>query len=222
MVLQIPDVLNAEELGRLRGELAQAVFESGATTAGYAARAVKHNLQLAPDSEAGRRCAALVMQALQRSPLFFSAVLPHRMHGPLFNLYQPGMTYGEHIDNAIMGAPTAVRTDVSATLFLSAPEDYEGGELVVHGAAPQGLKFPAGSVAVYASSRLHQVQPVRRGRRFAAVLWVQSLVRDEMRRSLLFELDVSLGALRQRLPDAPEVGRLTAVYHNLLRQWADT
>ena len=223
MVLQIPGVLNPEELERVRAELAGAAFVDGAATAGYAARQVKRNRQLARDSESARSCAALVLQALQRNPLFFSAALPHRIHRPLFNRDEPGETYGDHVDNALMGAPAAVRSDVSATLFLSAPEDYEGGELVVQDSgSAQGFKLTAGHLIVYASTSMHRVQPVRRGQRLAAVLWVQSLVRDEIRRRLLFELDVSLGGLRQKLPSAPEVTTLTAVYHNLLRQWAET
>ena len=223
MVLQIPGVLNPEELQRLRAELAAAPFEDGGATAGHAARQVKRNRQLAPDCEPARRCAATVLQALQRNPLFFSAALPHRIHGPMFNRYEPGETYGDHVDNALMGMPAAVRSDLSATLFLSAPEDYEGGELVVQeGGGPQGFRLPAGNLVLYAATSMHRVQPVRRGQRLAAVFWVQSLVRDEMRRRLLFELDVSLGGLRQKLPSAPEITALTAVYHNLLRQWAET
>lgn len=222
MVLQIPGVLNPEELKRLRGELAGAPFEDGGATAGHAAREVKRNRQLAQNCEAARRCSGVVLQALQRNPVFFSAALPRHIHGPLFNRYGPGETYGDHVDNALMGMPAAVRSDLSATLFLSAPEDYEGGELVVQeGGAPQGFRLPAGSLVIYPATSMHRVQPVRRGERLAAVFWVQSLVRDDARRRLLFELDVSLGGLRQKLPTAPEITSLTAVYHNLLRQWAE-
>lgn len=220
MILQIPGILNQEELAALRAELAQAKFEDGVATAGQLAREVKRNLQIPQASEAGRRCAAIVVSALQRSPIFFSAALPHRLHGPLFNRYEPGMTYGEHVDNALMGAPAMVRSDVSATLFLSDPQDYEGGELVVQDG--QGLKLAAGCIVLYPATGAHRVAPVRRGARLAGVLWIQSLVRDAMRRRLLFELDVSLGALREKLPGAAELTALAAVYHNLLRQWAET
>jgi PKHD-type hydroxylase len=222
LILQIPGILNQTELDTLRAELGRARFEDGAATAGYAAREVKRNLQVPQDSEIGRKCAPIVVQALQRNPIFFSAALPHRLHGPVFNRYEPGMTYGEHVDNALMGMPATVRTDVSATLFLSAPQDYDGGELVVQESGGEGLKLAAGSIVIYPSTSAHRVLPVRRGARLAAVLWIQSLVRDDMQRRLLFELDVSLGALREKLPAAAELATLTAIYHNLLRQWAET
>jgi PKHD-type hydroxylase len=222
LLLQIPDVLNQGEIERLRTELAQARFEDGAATAGHIAREVKHNLQVAQDSETGRKCGAMVLEALRRNTTFFSAALPHRVQGPVFNRYDPGMTYGEHVDNAIMGGSTTVRSDVAATLFLSAPGDYDGGELTVHDSfGSHRVKLPAGSLIVYSASSAHHVEPVSRGTRLAAVLWIQSMVRDPAQRLSLFELDVSLGALRQRVPDAPELGTLTALYHNLLRMWAE-
>jgi PKHD-type hydroxylase len=220
LILQIPAILSDEELSALRAELARASFEDGAATAGHFARDVKRNLQVPQNSEAGRKCAAMVVNALQRNPVFFSAALPNRLHGPLFNRYEPGMTYGEHVDNALMGTPTAVRSDVSATLFLSSPTDYDGGELIVQDG--QAIKLAAGAIVLYPATSAHRVEPVRRGVRLAAVLWIQSIVRDAMRRRLLFELDVSLGALREKLPGAPEVNTLAGVYHNLLREWAET
>ena len=222
MLLQIPAILEAQELKMLREELARARFEDGAATAGFAARDVKRNLQLPAGSASVHKCAPVVLAALQRSALFFSAALPHRLHGPAFNRYDPGMTYGEHMDNAIMGAP-AIRADVAATLFISPPEEYDGGELVVHDSfGAHGVKLPAGSIVVYPASSVHHVEPVTRGTRLAAVLWVQSLVRDEARRRVLFDLDLALGALRQKLPEGAEVMNLTAAYHNLLRMWAET
>jgi PKHD-type hydroxylase len=221
VLLQIPAVLSPAEAAAVRTEVGKASFEDGAGTAGYAARGVKRNLQMAPDSEAARKCSALVLDAVRRNVTFFSAALPLRVHGPLFNRYDPGMTYGKHVDNAIMGG-TTVRTDVAATLFLSAPEDYEGGELTVHDSfGAHKVKLPAGSMVVYGGNSTHHVEHVRRGTRLAAVLWIQSMVRDPAQRLSLFELDLSLGALRQRVPDAPELTTLTALYHNLLRMWAE-
>lgn len=223
MILQIPSVLNTSELQALRAELGRARFEDGAATAGPVAREVKKNMQVPQSSESGRKCAPIVVEALHRNPMFFSAALPHRLHGPVFNRYDAGMTYGEHVDNALMGAPNTVRTDVAATLFISAPEEYDGGELTVHDSfGAHRVKLPAGSIAIYPGNSRHQVATISRGTRLAAVLWIQSLVRDEAQRRMLFELDVSLGALRQRLPGAPELGTLTAMYHNLLRLWAET
>jgi PKHD-type hydroxylase len=223
MLLQIPGILSSGELESLRAELGRATFEDGAATAGSGARGAKVNLQLRPESDAARRCAGVVLEALRRNPIFFSAALPHRVHGPLFSRYDPGMTYGEHIDNAVMGTPAAVRTDVSATVFLSAPEDYDGGELAVQDSlGAHRVKLAAGSAVVYPSSSVHRVEPVTRGSRLAAVLWVQSLVRDEARRRVLFELDLAVGSLRQKAPQTPEIQALSAVYHNLLRMWAET
>jgi PKHD-type hydroxylase len=224
MLLQIPEVLTPGELGTLRSELAHASFEDGAATAGFVARGVKRNLQVPQDSEAGRTCGAIVLAALRRSQMFYSAALPHRVHGPLFNRYDPGMTYGQHVDNAVMLGQPPVRTDLAATLFLSAPEDYSGGELVVHDTfGAHKVKLPAGSMILYAANSAHRVEPVAGGRRLAAVLWIQSMVRDQANRVSLFELDMSLGALRQKVPaDTPELASLTALYHNLLRLWAET
>lgn len=223
MLLRIPDVLTRGELEMLLATLGQAPFEDGAATAGHIARDVKRNLQVPENSDAGRKCAAVVSEALRRSPMFYSAALPYRLHGPIINRYEPGMTYGEHVDNAIMGAPPSVRTDVAATLFLSAPESYEGGELTVHDSfGVHRVKLPAGSMIVYPGNSIHRVEPISRGTRLAAVLWIQSLVRDQNCRRSLFELDISLGSLRSKLPKSPELATLTALYHNLLRMWGDT
>jgi PKHD-type hydroxylase len=222
LLLQIPGVLNPSEVDALRRELSSAPFEDGAVTAGPAARDVKRNLQVKQNSDAAKRCGAIVHEGLRRSSLFYSAALPLRVHGPLFNRYDTGMTYGEHTDNAIMGASVSVRSDLAATLFLSPPEEYDGGELTVHDSfGAHRVKLPAGSLILYAASSHHQVEPVTRGSRQAAVIWVQSMVRDQTRRLALFELDVSLGALRQREPGAPELATLTGLYHNLLRMWAE-
>ena len=222
MLLQIPKVLNAGELDGLRKGLAEASFEDGGATAGFQAKQVKHNLQVPQGSEAGRRMGAVVLDALKRSTVFFSAALPHRIHGPLFNRYDPGMTYGEHVDNALMGSPVTVRTDLAATLFLTPPEDYDGGELTVHDSyGAHRVKLAAGNMIVYPATSRHRVEPITRGSRVCAVLWVQSLVRDEMQRRLLFEMDVAIGSLRKKDATKKEVAALTAVYHNLVRLWSE-
>ena len=223
MILQIPEMLKHAELEALRAELRRATFEDGAATAGPIAREVKRNLQLPQGSEASRRCAPVVLEALRRNPTFFSAALPLRVHGPIFNRYEAGMTYGEHVDNALMGTVNPVRADLSATLFISSPEEYDGGELVVHDSfGAHRVKLAAGSMVLYPGNTVHEVTPLSRGTRHAAILWIQSLVRDEAQRRILFELDFSLGGLREKLPAAPEVNALTATYHNLLRLWSET
>jgi PKHD-type hydroxylase len=166
-----------------------------------------------------------VVTALERTPLFMSAALPLRVFPPLFNRYEPGMTFGAHVDNAIRqvaGSPLRVRTDLSATLFLSAPEEYDGGELVVddtYGA--HSVKLPAGDMILYPATSLHRVQPVTRGVRLASIFWVQSMVRDDGERGLLFDLDMAISQVSETQPDHPGVVALTSCYHNLLRRWAD-
>jgi PKHD-type hydroxylase len=223
MLLQIPSVLNEAQLQTLRKELAEADYEDGTATAGKVAREVKNNRQLPQASETSKRCAKLVVEALGRNAPFFSAALPHRIHGPVFNRYDGGMTYGDHVDNAIMGTPS-MRTDVAATLFISAPEDYDGGELMVHDSyGAHRIKLAAGNLIVYPASSLHRVQAVTRGSRLAAVMWIQSMVRDATQRRMLFELDASLGALRKSgNAGERELNTLTSVYHNLIRMWAET
>jgi len=223
MLLQIPNVLKADEITTLRGLLAGAAFEDGGATAGFAAREVKRNLQIPMASETGKKGAAIVLDALRRNPMFFSAALPHRIHGPIFNRYDTGMTYGEHVDNALMGSPISVRSDVAATLFLTAPEDYDGGELTVHDSyGAHRIKLAAGNMIVYPATSRHRVEPISRGSRVSVVMWIQSLVRDEMQRRMLFEMDVALGSLRKQAGTEKEVATLTSVYHNLVRQWSET
>jgi PKHD-type hydroxylase len=166
----------------------------------------------------------IVVTALERTPLFMSAALPLRVFPPLFNRYEPGMAFGAHVDNAIRqvaGSPLRVRTDLSATLFLSRPEEYDGGELVVddtYGA--HSVKLPAGDMILYPASSLHRVQPVTRGVRLASIFWVQSMVGDDAERSLLFDLDMAIGQVTETSPDSPAVVALTGCYHNLLRRWS--
>ena len=203
--------------------LAGAPFEAGTATALPGGRAAKHNLQLRHDSEAMRCSAPIVLGALQRSALFFSAALPSKTFGLMFNRYDMGMDYGDHLDTAIVASQSTMRSDIAATLFLTPPEDYDGGELVVQDSfGAHRVKLSAGNMIVYPASSLHRVEPVRRGSRLAAVFWVQSLVRDESRRRILFEVDLVIGKLAKTSPGSAELQSLSGVYHNLLRMWAET
>jgi PKHD-type hydroxylase len=219
MLLQIPGVLSTDEVATVMRELGEGAYEDGRGTAGAVARELKKNLQLKSDAEAAKKCAPLILSALRRNATFYNLALPHRIHGPIFNRYDAGMTYGSHVDNAIMG--DEVRSDVSATLFLSAPDSYEGGELVLQEhQAERRIKLPPGAMVVYASTNVHRVEPVRRGTRVAAVFWIQSLVREESKREILYDLSVIMNGLRDRL-DATENAGIAAVYSNLMRQWAE-
>lgn len=221
MFLPIPKVLKEAELRQVREALAQAKFDDGAPSAGRQARRVKRNEQLPRDSEAAKKMGGIVSGALRRHAAFISAALPYRMTEPLFNRYAPGMRYGAHIDNAIMFQTPPLRSDVSVTVFLSEPSEYDGGELVMEEiGARRKLKLAAGAALLYPSTSLHRVEPVTRGARLAAVLWVQSLVRDAEQRRLLFELDRATQAVARRTADAPELALLGKTYHNLLRMWA--
>lgn len=225
MLLHIPNVLTAEELAHARMLLANAQWQDGRATAGPQAQEVKKNLQLPAQGDAARELATLVQAALTRSPLFMSAALPKVTMTPMFNCYQSGMTYGNHVDNAIRVDPLTkqyVRTDVSSTLFFSQPDEYEGGELVVEDTyGLHSVKLAAGDMIVYPSTSLHRVEPVRSGARIASFFWTQSMVRSDQQRAMLFNLDMAIIALRQRVGDNPEVVSLTAMYHNLLRMWAE-
>lgn len=218
MLLQIPGVLNKDEVAQVMRELGEGAFEDGRATAGAVARELKNNLQLKSDAEAAKKCAPLILSAMRRNATFYNLALPHRIHGPIFNRYDVGMTYGSHVDNAIMG--DEVRSDVSATLFLSAPDSYEGGELILQEhQSERRIKLPPGAMVVYSSTNVHRVEPVRRGTRVAAVFWIQSLVREESKREILYDLSVIMNGLRDRL-DAGENAAIAAVYSNLMRQWA--
>lgn len=225
MMLHIPQVLAPEAVAEFRQLLAQADWVDGAATAGAQAVQRKRNLQLPADSVIGQQLSAKVAAALQRHPLFMSAVLPARILPPRFNRYEGGGTYGNHIDSALHLDPyrqDRVRTDVSTTLFLSEPDEYEGGELIVednYGA--HEVKLPAGDAIVYAATSLHRVEPVTSGARIASFLWTQSMVRDDWQRHMLFELDMTIIRLRQQLGDTDEVVALVGHYNNLLRQWAE-
>lgn len=224
-MLHIPQVLSPQEIAEFRQQLAGADWMDGAATAGAQAVQRKRNLQLPADSVIGQQLSAKVAAALQRHPLFMSAVLPARILPPRFNRYEGGGTYGNHIDSALHLDPyrqERVRTDVSTTLFLSEPDEYEGGELIVednYGA--HEVKLPAGDAIVYPATSLHRVEPVTSGARFASFLWTQSMVRDDWQRHMLFELDMTIIRLRQQLGDTDEVVALVGHYNNLLRQWAE-
>ncbi|HTV77505.1 MAG TPA: Fe2+-dependent dioxygenase [Steroidobacteraceae bacterium] len=225
MLVAISAVLTAEEVRTLRARLATAVWADGRQTAGYRSAEVKNNLQVPQSDPAAAQAAEQVLRALERNATFVSAALPQHVYPPLFNRYQTGMGFGSHIDNAVRQIPgTAhrLRTDVSATLFLSAPEEYEGGELVIEDVyGEHRVKLPAGDMVVYPSGSLHRVQPVTRGARDAAFFWIQSMVRDEGARALLYDLDVSIRELTARGADPDCLLRLTGCYHNLIRRWAD-
>ena len=227
MLLPIPDVLTPEQVAQARAKLDAADWADGRVTAGYQSAKAKDNAQLPEDSPAARELGALVLDALSRNSTFFSAALPKRIYPPLFNRYSGGQSFGYHVDNAIRydrsrGGVDAVRTDLSATLFLSSPDEYDGGELIIEDTfGTHSVKLPAGHMVLYPGTSLHKVTPVTRGARLASFFWMQSMVRDDGQRRLMFELDVSIRRLTQDVPAHPALVQLTGVYHNLLRQWAD-
>jgi PKHD-type hydroxylase len=225
MLLHIPDILTADQVRHARGVLDEAAWTDGRVTAGHQSARVKNNHQLADSHPAARELGDLVLAALQRSPLFIAAALPLRVFPPLFNRYEGGEAFGNHIDNAVRqvtGTPLRIRTDLSATLFLSEPDDYEGGELVVEDTyGVHSIKLPAGHLVLYPASSLHHVRPVTRGARVASFFWIQSMVRDDGERTLLFDLDAAIQRVSSDVPDHPAAVQLTGVYHNLLRRWAD-
>jgi PKHD-type hydroxylase len=225
LLLQVPGVLNAQELAHSQLLLANADWIDGRVTAGHQSAQVKHNRQLAEDSETARELGKVVVGAVSRNPLFISAALPNRIFPPLFNCYEVGDGFGTHVDNAIRavgGSGARIRTDVSATLFLSEPTDYDGGELIIVDTyGTHSVKLPAGSIVLYPASSLHHVKAITRGRRIASFFWIQSLVRDDGQRALLFDLDNAIRRLGADHPAHPSVVQLTGVYHNLLRSWAE-
>ena len=227
MMLPIPDVLDKEGVSRIRAIIDAGAWEDGNATSGHQSALAKRNEQLPEESPAAREAGRLVLDALGRSPLFIAAALPLKIFPPLFNRYRGGEAFGTHIDNAIRihrASEFRVRTDLSATLFLEEPETYEGGELVVEdNLGANAVKLPAGHLLLYPSSSLHRVEPVTKGARVASFFWVQSMVRDDGARTILFDLDRAVQAVAaDRGQDDREVIRLTGVYHNLLRRWADT
>jgi PKHD-type hydroxylase len=225
MLLPVPDVLTTQQVAEARDLLERANWVDGRVTAGHQSARTKHNQQLPEDSADARRLGEMVVAALQGHPLFLSAALPLRVFPPLFNRYEGGQSFGTHVDNAVRqvpGTPHRMRTDLSATLFLSAPDTYDGGDLVVEDTyGVHNVKLPAGHLVLYPASSLHHVRPVTRGVRLAAFFWIQSMVRDDGERTLLFDLDGAIQALTREQPDHPSAVPLIGVYHNLLRRWAD-
>jgi len=228
MLVRIPQVLNAEQLAVLLQQLEHAgdAWVDGRVTAGYSGAPVKFNQQIDERTEVAAQCQHLVLSALERNPLFISAVLPNIVYPPMFNRYSEGMTFGLHVDGGVRIHPhngRKLRTDVSATLFLSDPASYDGGELQIEDTyGVHSVKLAAGDMVVYPSTSLHQVTPITRGVRIGCFLWVQSLVRDDGQRALLFDMDNAIQTLNQTNADERARRTLVGCYHNLLRQWSET
>ncbi len=226
MLLRVPQVLNADELKQMRLLMAKAEWVDGKVTAGTQSAQVKRNIQLPESSLEAEAARKIVLTALSRNALFFSAALPKKIYPPLFNQYRDGMDFGAHIDNAVRTHALTglhVRTDISCTLFLADPDSYDGGELVVEDTyGQQMVKLPAGDMVLYPGTSLHHVRPVTRGARLASFFWLQSMIRDDAQRTLLFDMDAAIVTLRQEVGDNAAVIRLTGNYHNLIRMWADT
>jgi PKHD-type hydroxylase len=225
LLLHIPDVLTREQVAEARRVLDAAEWVDGNVTAGMQSARAKNNLQLPESSPAAQQVGDMVMRALGQSALFVSAALPLKVFPPLFNQYRGGQAFGTHVDNAIRqitGTPHRIRTDLSATLFLAEPEEYDGGELSVEDTyGVHRVKLPAGHMILYPATSLHHVTPVTRGARIASFFWIQSMVRDDAARTLLFDLDSAVQGLSREAPDHPVAVQLTGIYHNLLRRWAD-
>jgi PKHD-type hydroxylase len=229
VLISIPDVLSAEQVAQARQVLDKAEWVDGKVTAGHQSARAKDNMQIPEGHPVAQQLGDMILGALSRNPLFLSAALPLRVFPPLFNRYSGGQSFGTHVDNAIRqvtGTPHRIRTDLSATLFLAAPEEYDGGELCVEDTyGVKSVKLPAGHMILYPSTSLHHVTPVTRGARISSFFWIQSMIRDDGQRSLLFDLDLAIQRLGRDLPDNAVASQtsiqLTGVYHNLLRQWAE-
>ncbi len=226
MLIAIPDLLKPDEVRQLRATLEASAWVDGKVTAGEQSAKAKYNLQIPENSPAARELGDRVLRALGTNPEFISAAQPLRVYPPLFNRYDVGMKFDAHVNNAIRpvaGHNMRIRTDVSATLFLTPPEDYDGGELVIEDTfGTQSVKLPAGHMVLYPSTSLHRVEPVTRGSRWASFFWIQSMVRDDGERRLLWELDTAIRRLRGEIGDEhPSIRSLVATYHNLLRRWAE-
>jgi len=223
MLLPLSGVLKADELALVRSWLSSSRFVDGRLSAGAAARRVKENEELESDAPDLERLNHVVMGGLVRHPAYRSGALPLHVASPLYSRYRPGMIYGSHLDDPIMGAEGVIyRSDVAITVFLNAPEEYDGGELVVRTATgEQAVKYAAGDAVLYPASTIHRVNRVTRGERLAAVTWVQSMVRDPARRELLYGLNLAREKLLQQAPDAEETAQVNAAYLNLIRMWSD-
>ncbi|HYG44211.1 MAG TPA: Fe2+-dependent dioxygenase [Bordetella sp.] len=225
MLIQIADVFSADDAARIRQGLEQADWVDGRVTAGHQSAQVKHNRQLPEQHPLAQELGGLILQRLSANNLFMSAALPRKIFPPLFNRYEGGEAFGYHVDNAVRvvpGTSEQVRTDLSATLFFSDPDSYDGGELVIDDTyGPREVKLPAGHMVLYPGTSLHKVNPVTRGARISAFFWMQSLVREDSQRSLLLDMDVAIQRLNQDTPGHPSIVQLTGIYHNLLRRWGE-
>jgi PKHD-type hydroxylase len=225
MLLHIENVLTPEQALAYREALEAADWLDGKVTAGYQSARAKHNLQLAEDHPLAVEIGDEILKALQQNPLFMGAALPYRIFPPLFNRYDGGQSFGLHVDNAvrqIKGTGHRIRTDLSATLFLTPPDEYEGGELLIEDTyGTQSVKLPAGHMVLYPSTSLHQVRPVLKGSRISSFFWLQSMVRDDGQRTLLFDLDMAIQRISAEAPEHPSAVQLTGIYHNLIRMWAE-
>jgi PKHD-type hydroxylase len=228
MLVAVPAALSANELAEVRRLVLNGDWEDGRATAGQQSGLAKHNLQLPASDDSARAAAEIVLAALANNGLFMSAALPQRLFPPLFNRYDAseGHGFGNHVDNAIRYLPDGsgrIRTDLSATLFLSDPDSYDGGELIIEDTyGEHSVKLPAGDLVLYPSTSLHRVAPVTRGSRVASFFWVQSMIRDDGQRALLLEMDAAIRTLAGDVGDKdPSIVSLTGTYHNLLRRWAD-
>lgn len=226
MLICVPNVLGKRDVAEFRAAMDAAAWEDGRSTAGAQSARVKHNEQLPPDGEVSRKLGERVIQALAANPTFIAAAIPLRIFPPLFNRYGPGKHFGLHVDNAVRGdrlSGLRIRTDLSVTLFLSEPDDYDGGELLVEDDfGAQEVKLPAGDLVLYPATSLHMVTPISRGVRVASFFWLQSMIRDGQARRMVFELDTAIQNLVERLGhEDAEVVKLTSLYHNLIRHWAE-
>jgi len=225
MLITIPDVLTPQQVVEARQILDQAEWVDGRVTAGHQSAQAKDNVQIPEGHPAARQLGDMILGALGKNPLFMSAALPLRVFPPLFNKYSGGQSFGTHVDNAIRqipGTPHRIRTDLSATLFFAGPEEYDGGELCVEDAyGVKKVKLPPGHMVLYPSTSLHHVTPVTRGARICSFFWLQSMIRDDGQRTLLFDLDMGIQRISADHPGHPSAVQLTGVYHNLLRQWAE-
>jgi len=227
MLIRIPEVLTPEELAQAQHALSTAPWRDGRSTAGSQALQAKNNEQLAQDSPLSDQLRTLVLKALERNPLFFSAALPKKIYPPLFNRYGGDTNYyGNHVDGAVMQARSTgqrIRSDVSCTLFLAEPTDYDGGDLAIEDTyGTQRVKLAAGDMVLYPSTSVHRVEPVTRGHRVACFFWIESMVRSDEQRRMLFDLDMNIVRMRQAYGENEHMVNLSGTYHNLLRMWADT
>jgi PKHD-type hydroxylase len=225
MLLTIPDVLSREQVDQIRRKLAAAEWVDGRVTAGHQSSLTKDNMQIPEGHPVAQEVGEMILSALGQNLLFISAALPMKVFPPLFNSYSGGQSFGTHVDNAIRhvkGTSHRVRSDLSATLFFSNPEEYDGGELVIEDTyGVHTVKLPAGHMVLYPSSSLHNVRPVTRGARVSSFFWIQSMIRDDGERTLLFDLDGATQQISTEQPNSPIAVKMTGIYHNLLRRWAE-